>query len=85
MSRAKRLVAGRMMLRMEDTRAVSEWMGSQLLVRRHIMRVDDVVERIDAVTTEDLTPRRVGTASDRPAKPRLSRPHAEAKRRCRDC
>ena len=54
MSRAKRLVAGRMMLRMEDTRAVSEWMGSQLLVRRHIMRVDDVVERIDAVTTEDL-------------------------------
>ena len=54
LSRAKQLVAGRMMLRMEDTRAVSAWMGSQLLVRRHILGVDDVVERIDAVTAEDL-------------------------------
>ena len=55
LGRAKRLVAGRMMLRMEDTRAVSAWMGSQLLIRRHIMGVDDVVARIDAVTRDDLS------------------------------
>ena len=52
--RAKQLVAGRMMLRMEDTRAVSAWMGSQQMVRGTILDVDDVVERVKAVTTEDL-------------------------------
>ena len=52
--RAKQLVAGRMMLRMEDTRAVSAWMGSQQMVRGSMMDVDDVVERVKAVTTEDL-------------------------------
>jgi predicted Zn-dependent peptidase len=52
--RAKQLVAGRMMLRMEDTRAVSAWMGSQQMVRGAILDVDDVVERVKAVTTEDL-------------------------------
>jgi predicted Zn-dependent peptidase len=43
-----------MMLRMEDTRAVSAWMGSQQMVRGAILDVDDVVERVKAVTTEDL-------------------------------
>lgn len=52
--RAKQLVAGRLMLRMEDTRAVSAWMGSQEMVRGTILDVDDVVERVNAVTTEDL-------------------------------
>ncbi len=52
--RAKQLVAGRLMLRMEDTRAVSAWMGSQEMVRGAILNVDDVVERVKAVTTEDL-------------------------------
>ena len=52
--RAKQLVAGRLMLRMEDTRAVSAWMGSQETVRGEILDVDHVVERVNAVTTEDL-------------------------------
>jgi predicted Zn-dependent peptidase len=39
---------------MEDTRAVSAWMGSQQMVRGSILDVDDVVERVKAVTTEDL-------------------------------
>ena len=52
--RAKQLVAGRLMLRMEDTRAVSAWMGSQEIVRGEILDVDHVVERVNAVTTEDL-------------------------------
>ena len=54
MSRAKSLVAGRMMLRMEDTRAVSGWMGSQELALGKMPTVDDVVERVNAVSADDL-------------------------------
>ncbi|CAI8047637.1 Uncharacterized zinc protease SCO5738 [Geodia barretti] len=52
--RAKQLVAGRLMLRMEDTRAVSAWMGSQEMVRGEMLDVDHVVQRVEAVTSEDL-------------------------------
>ena len=54
MDRAKRLVAGRMMLRMEDTRAVSSWMGSQELLLSTIYGVDDVVASVNAVSLEDI-------------------------------
>ncbi len=53
-SRAKSLVAGRMMLRMEDTRSVSSWMGSQELMLGRMPTVDDIVERIDSITPRDL-------------------------------
>ena len=52
--RAKQLVAGRLMLRMEDTRAVSAWMGSQETVRGEMLEVDEVVERVREVTSDDL-------------------------------
>ena len=58
LERAKRLIAGRMMLRMEDTRAVAGWIGNQELLLGHIQDVDEVVERVNAVTLEDLN--RVG-------------------------
>ncbi len=54
LERAKRLVAGRMMLRMEDTRSVSGWAGSQELMLDQVLTVDDVVERANAVTCSDL-------------------------------
>ena len=53
-NRAKSLVAGRMMLRMEDTRAVSAWMGSQELALGATPTVDDIIARVNAVTAEDL-------------------------------
>ena len=53
-NRAKSLVAGRMMLRMEDTRAVSAWMGSQELALGAMPTLDDMVERVNAVTAADL-------------------------------
>lgn len=68
MDRAKRLVAGRMMLRMEDTRAVSSWMGSQELLLSTIYGVDDVVASVNAVSLEDI--RRV--ASERLVTDRLN-------------
>ena len=54
LDRAKRLISGRLMLRMEDTRAVSGWIGSQELLAGRILDIDDVVESVNAVTTEKL-------------------------------
>ncbi len=68
MARAKRLVAGRMMLRMEDTRSVSAWMGSQELLLGTILGVDEVVEIVNSITLPDI--RRV--ASDRLVTERLN-------------
>ena len=68
MDRAKRLVAGRMMLRMEDTRSVSAWMGSQELLLGTILGVDEVVEDVNSITLSDI--RRV--ASDRLVTERLN-------------
>ena len=68
MDRAKRLVAGRMMLRMEDTRSVSAWMGSQELLLGMMVEVDDVVEIVNSISLSDI--RRV--ASERLVTDRLN-------------
>ncbi|MGB2694826.1 MAG: pitrilysin family protein, partial [Dehalococcoidia bacterium] len=54
LSRAKELAKGRLILRMEDTRAVSDWLGAQELLMGRIRTVDEVTEHIDAVTEDDL-------------------------------
>lgn len=54
MDRAKRLVAGRMMLRMEDTRAVSAWMGSQELLLGTIVGVDEVVDSVNSISLSEI-------------------------------
>ena len=54
LQRARRLAAGRMLMGMEDTRAVSAWNGSQLLLHEEVRSVDEVNERYQAVTTEDI-------------------------------
>ncbi len=68
MERAKRLVSGRMMLRMEDTRSVSAWMGSQELLLGTIVGVDDVIDRVNSIALPDI--RRV--ASERLVTERLN-------------
>ena len=52
--KAKRLVAGRLLLRMEDTRVVSGWMGSQELLQGRVLDLDEVVERVNRVTPDDI-------------------------------
>jgi len=52
--KAKELTKGRLLLRMEDTRSVSGWVGVQELLTGEVRSVDDVVEQVEAVTTEDL-------------------------------
>lgn len=53
--KAKELTKGRMLLRMEDTRAVSGWLGVQELLTGRVKEVDEVVASIDRVTTDDIT------------------------------
>jgi predicted Zn-dependent peptidase len=52
--KAKELGKGRLMLRMEDTRSVTGWIGGQELLMGHIRTVDEVTSILDAVTASDL-------------------------------
>jgi len=52
--KARELSKGRLMLRMEDTRAVSGWIGAQELLLGQVRTVDDAVAEMEAVTLEDL-------------------------------
>lgn len=52
--KAKEYAKGRMLLRMEDTRNVALWLGSQRLMRHDVLNADDIVARVDAVSPEDL-------------------------------
>jgi predicted Zn-dependent peptidase len=51
---AKQLTVGRLSLRMEGTRPVSAWMGSQEALLGRILDVEEVIDGINAVTAEDL-------------------------------
>ena len=52
--KAKELIKGRLQLRMEDTRAVTSWLGTQELLRDEILTVDEVLDVIERVTLDDL-------------------------------
>ena len=54
LEKAKELTKGRLLLRMEDTRSVSGWLGVQELLTGKVRSVDEVVETVEAVTTDDL-------------------------------
>ncbi|MFN0147979.1 MAG: M16 family metallopeptidase [Dehalococcoidia bacterium] len=70
LAKAKQMARGRMQLRMEDTRAVAGWFGSQELLLDQVLTVDEVVTRIDAVTHDDVI--RVGRAVLDPRKAALA-------------
>ena len=54
LEKARELSKGRMLLRMEDSRSVAMWMGAQETLTGDVRTVDEVVERLDAVTTADI-------------------------------
>jgi len=54
LSKAKELSKGRLLLRMEDTRSVTGWMGGQEALTGEILSVDQVVANIEAITTDQL-------------------------------
>ncbi|MBI4321970.1 MAG: insulinase family protein [Chloroflexi bacterium] len=54
LTKAKEFWKGRLLLRLEDTRAVASWMGGQELLLNRIMSPEEVVEIIDAIRDDDL-------------------------------
>ena len=55
LARAKENAKGRMVLALESTSARMNRLGSNLLAGTPLLSVDEMVERIDAVTVEDLS------------------------------
>jgi predicted Zn-dependent peptidase len=51
---AKSFVGGRLLLRMEDTRAVMGWMGGQEILLDRVLSPDEVVARLNQVTAEQI-------------------------------
>lgn len=54
LTKAKELSKGRLMLRMEDSRAVAGWLGGQEILAGRIYTPDDMLAIIDSVTTEAI-------------------------------
>lgn len=54
LTKAKEYNKGRMLLGLEDTRAVASWAGGQELLMDRILTVEEVVEKIEAVTTGQI-------------------------------
>lgn len=54
LTKIREYTKGRMLLNMEDTRAVTAWYGGQALLQNRIRSVEEVVAEMEAVTQEDL-------------------------------
>lgn len=54
LERAKEFTKGRLLLQMEDSFSVASWIGRQEILEDRVLSLDEVLEEIDAVTTEDV-------------------------------
>jgi predicted Zn-dependent peptidase len=54
LTRAKELSKGRLHLRLEDSRNVALWYGSQEILMQQILSIDDVISIVDAITIDEL-------------------------------
>ena len=54
LTRAKELSKGRLHLRLEDSRNVALWYGSQEILIQQILSIDDVISIVDAITLDEL-------------------------------
>ena len=54
LSKAKELCKGRLLLRMEDSRSVTGWLGIQELLLGDVLSVDEVISILDAIQADDL-------------------------------
>ncbi len=70
LERARAYTRGRLELRMDETGAVAGWLGMGESLLPRILTVDEVVERLEAVTVEDLL--RVARRFVRPDQARLA-------------
>ncbi|MEP6468971.1 MAG: pitrilysin family protein [Chloroflexota bacterium] len=70
LERARAYTRGRLELRMEETSAVAAWLGSGESLLPRILTVEEVVERLEAVTADDIL--RVAQRCARPDQARLA-------------
>ena len=70
LERARAYTRGRLELRMEETSAVAAWLGTGESLLPRILTVEEVVERLEAVTTDDIL--RVAQRFARPDQARLA-------------
>ena len=54
LTKVRECTKGRILLSLEDTRAVSAWFGSQTLLQERARSVEEVIAKLDAVTRDDL-------------------------------
>jgi predicted Zn-dependent peptidase len=54
LNKAREFSKGRLLLRMEDSRSVTGWLGGQEILMGRILSIDEVVSIIDAITAEEL-------------------------------
>ncbi|MBI2869102.1 MAG: insulinase family protein [Chloroflexi bacterium] len=54
LTKARELSKGRLILRMEDSRAVAGWIGGQEILTGRILSVEDVISIVDSITAEEL-------------------------------
>ena len=54
LDRARAYTRGRLELRMEDSRAVAGWNGGQEVLSRRVLSVDDIIRRLESVTTSGI-------------------------------
>jgi len=54
LAKAKELFKGRILLRLEDSRTVSGWMGGQEILTGEILTVDEVIANVEGITAEGL-------------------------------
>ncbi len=53
-TKAKEFWKGRMILRLEDTRGIASWVGAQELLLGTVLTVDEVIEIVDRLGSEDV-------------------------------
>jgi predicted Zn-dependent peptidase len=54
LARSKRYLAGRLELRMEETRHVSSWLGGQEALHERVLTMDQALAELNGVTTERI-------------------------------
>jgi len=54
LTKAREFLKGRILLHLEDTFANAQWFGRQEILSQEVLSVDDVMERLDAVTARDV-------------------------------
>ena len=55
LKRAKEFYSGQMLMALEDTSDHMTWVGEQVMMRDKIMKKEDVLKKINAVTTKDIS------------------------------